>query len=364
MDISKAFDCLPHELLIAKLAAYGLDKVSLKLISHYLRGRFQRVKIGTSFSKWVEILLGIPQGSILGPILFNIFINDFLYSLQRTEVCNFADDNTIYSCASSIDAVISDLEVDMTNSLFWFKSNQLVANPSKFKLMFLGIKNKNLGLFIYDDFIFSSTSVKLLGITLDNKLNFDNHINNICTQANRKVSCLFRVRKYLDDKQARQLCNAFVLSNFNYCPLIWMFCSKSLNSKINKVHKRALKAVTREYEKSLDELLSTQSELNIHSRNVRTLLTEVFKIQSGFNPIFLSELFSPKLVPYSLRTSCLVTLPTANTSRYGINSLTFRASQLWNSLPDGIKMCESVQKFKTNLASWDKITCLCPLCST
>ena len=71
MDLSKAFDCLPHELLIAKLAAYGLDKVSLKLISHYLRGRFQRVKIGTSFTKWVEILLGIPQGSILGPILFN-----------------------------------------------------------------------------------------------------------------------------------------------------------------------------------------------------------------------------------------------------------------------------------------------------
>ena len=126
MDLSKAFDCLPHDLLIAKLEAYGFSCISLKLIFSYLGGRFQRVKIGSVFSKWLEILLGVPQGSILGPLLFNIFINDFFLFISRSEVCNFADDNTIYSCASTIDAVIPDLEVDLSNSLSWFKVNQMV----------------------------------------------------------------------------------------------------------------------------------------------------------------------------------------------------------------------------------------------
>ena len=99
MDLSKAYDCLPHDLLIAKLAAYGFEDSATSLISDYLSKRYQRVKIGSVFSSYLEILRGVPQGSILGPILFNIFINDLIFFIQQTEVCNFADDTAIYSCS-------------------------------------------------------------------------------------------------------------------------------------------------------------------------------------------------------------------------------------------------------------------------
>ena len=159
MDLSKAFDSLPHDLLIAKLEAYEFDCNSLRLMRSYLGRRFQRVKIGSSFSKWLEILLGVPQGSILGPLLFNIFINDFFSFMSRSSVCNFADDNTMYSCASTIDTVISDLEVDLSNSLQWFEDNQIVANPANFQLMFLGLNDRNLTLRIDKSVIKSSNFV-------------------------------------------------------------------------------------------------------------------------------------------------------------------------------------------------------------
>ena len=117
MDLSKAYDCIPHELLIAKLKCYGLDNRSLRLLLDYLTNRKQRTKIGSSFSSWCDINADISQGSILGPILFNIFINDFFFFITNSEVCNFADNNTLYSCIKNLEHVFSNLKYDLRNVL-------------------------------------------------------------------------------------------------------------------------------------------------------------------------------------------------------------------------------------------------------
>ena len=111
MDLSKAYDCVNHDLIIAKLEAYGVGKNGLRLIQNYLSQRQQRVNVGSSFSEWLEIILGIPQGSILGPILFNVFINDVLLSIKETDICNFADDTTLYACGKQLDTIFFKLEI-------------------------------------------------------------------------------------------------------------------------------------------------------------------------------------------------------------------------------------------------------------
>ena len=103
MDLSKAYDCILHELLIAKLKCYGIDNGSLRLILDYLTHQKQRTKIGSSFSSWCDINTGVPQGSILGHILFNIFLNDLFFFIAKSEVCKFADDNTLYSCNKNLE---------------------------------------------------------------------------------------------------------------------------------------------------------------------------------------------------------------------------------------------------------------------
>ena len=133
MYLSKAYDCLPHDLLLAKLATYGFGSISLNLSHSYLSYGQQRVKIGTTFSEWRYISSGVPQGSILGPLLFNIFVNDLIFCIEKSEVCSFADDNTLYACGEDIRDVATCLEVDMENVIKWFDSNCMVANPDNFR---------------------------------------------------------------------------------------------------------------------------------------------------------------------------------------------------------------------------------------
>ena len=167
MDLSKAYDCIPHELLIAKLRAYGFSKKSLKLIKSYLNGRYQRVRVGNVFSNWLEILLGVPQGSILGPILFNIFINDLFMFIKNTEICNFADDNTLYVGGTSLNRILEKFNGDLTIVNNWFKINSMVANPDKCPVICLSVPDSTqIFIEINGTKMYGKAEVELLGVVI------------------------------------------------------------------------------------------------------------------------------------------------------------------------------------------------------
>ena len=154
MDLSKAFDTLDHSLLLAKLSAYGFDNPCLNFIKDYLTNRKQRCKIGNSFSNWRKIKLGVPQGSILGPLLFNIFINDIFLFVECSTLCNYADDNTQYSCERTFDQVINNLKTDFYSLKKWFYNNFLVLNPKKCHFMTLGTQNT------FENFVCENITIK------------------------------------------------------------------------------------------------------------------------------------------------------------------------------------------------------------
>ena len=131
---------------------------------------------------------GVPQGSVLGPLLFNTFINNFVFAIQSSQVCNFADDNTVFACGKNVEEVITCLEFDIENAISWFGENNMVANPDKFQMMFIGLKeSKRYCLDINGNIIVNTDTVKLLGVTIDSKLNFRDHVTHIRKKMNQKT---------------------------------------------------------------------------------------------------------------------------------------------------------------------------------
>ena len=364
MDLSKAYDCLPHDLLIAKLAAYKIDFNSLCLLHSYLSNRFHRVKCGAKFSDWLDTVIGVPQGSVLGPLFFNIFLNDLLLFISDANICNFADDNSLYASRKDQTEVISVLQKELYNVLHWFKINSMAANPDKFQLMFLGKVSENVTNISIDNVILQATnSVKLLGINIDNNLNFNSHVQALCKKASNKINALLRIRPYLDIYSAKRICDVSILSTFNYCPLVWMFGSKSNNTIINKTHKRALSAVYKDFTLGFEELLQKDASVSNHVKNLRFLLVEVYKSLNGENPSFLWDMFNVKNCKYSLRCGKALCLPRTKTKKFGLNSVEFRGSLLWNYLPLSIKSSKNLQEFKRKIKNWIGDTCTCKICS-
>ena len=174
--------------------------------------------------------------------------------------------------------MIAKLEIDIYNTLKWFDSNSMVANPSKFQVMVPGLKkDQHFALEINGDVITNSREVKILGVTLHLQLNFKSHATALCVKANHKVSAFARVAKYIDIQKAKLLYQSFIASTFKYCSLIWMFRGKAANDNIDRVRKCVLRILLDDHESTFEALLAKNGETNIHTQNLRMLMIEICK---------------------------------------------------------------------------------------
>ena len=189
-NLSKAFDCLSQELLIAKLDACSFDKKSLKLVYIYLSNRKQRVKTNDSYSSWGKILFRVPHGSILGPLLFNTVICDMFYFLEDHWIANYAHDSTPYSAKTNHKILIEELEKSSLILFKWLQTNHMKVNTDKNHLLLSG--NTQLTSNIDNDFITSEKEQILLGIRGDSDLSFKYNINNMRKKGSQKLNALSR----------------------------------------------------------------------------------------------------------------------------------------------------------------------------
>ena len=357
MDLSKAFDTINHELLIAKLEAYGFEESALNLMHSYLSDRWQRTKVNTSFSTWKELFCGVPQGSVLGPILFNIYLNDLFFELF--DVCNFADDTTLYACDISLSNVLNQLEDNAFTAISWFENNYMKLNQSKCHFLTDG-SNENLWIRVGDEKIWESQVEKLLGMLVDKDLSFEPHLKKLCKKVNQKVSALVRIASILPFHRRRILLKTFIESQFSYCPLIWMFCSCGMNRKINHIHERALRVVYRDYTSSFEELLSKDKSLKFHDRNIHQVAIEMFKVKHDLCPPFMKEIF----IPIANNSKNDFRRPNVNSLKKGTRSLRYFGPIVWDKmLPEKYKLSQTVEEFKASIKSWKPTNCPCELCN-
>ena len=170
--------------LLAKLNAYGFDLSALTFISSYLKYRKQRTKVGSSYSSWRDITFGVPQGSILGPLLFNIFLNDIFYFTSNSNIANYADDNTVYATEDTKERLLDTLGVETSLLLKWFHDNEMKSNEDKCHLFVL--KNDEATIKLSNEDIYASPTIDLLGLNIDNNLDFKEHVSNLCKKGNQK----------------------------------------------------------------------------------------------------------------------------------------------------------------------------------
>ena len=224
------------------------------------------------------------------------------YFIKDSKIANYADDNTVYSVSENITHLLITLERETTLILERFRKNEMKPNDDKCHLIICN--QEDVSVILGNEKIKNADSVELLGITIDKKLDFTEHVTKLCKKGNQKLHALARISGYLNQDKLKIIMKTFIISQFNYSPLVWMFHNRTLNHKINKLHERAVRIVYKDENLTFQELLDKDGSVTVHHRNLQKLAIEMYKIKNHPSPAPMQALFTEKVNPYNLRNKC------------------------------------------------------------
>ena len=369
VDFRKAFDLVDHQILLKKLQCYKCSDLSLSWFKSYLSHRTQRVALNSNVSEPSEIVHGVPQGSILGPLLFLLFINDLPLSLQSksTYIDLYADDTTIYYIGQDKDELEKQLQSSLDNLKMWCKENGMVLNTEKTKVMLIMSRQRrtifgtcDLCLHYNDIDICMTSCDKILGLHVDNNLTWNNHFNFLSKKISSSIWLLSKIRTYLSTDHRLLFYNAYIKPHFDYCSIIWSNSSNANINRVTKLQRRACKMILgAEY----TDLNGALEKLNMLSFDQSVFLSKakmMYKIHNNLAPSYLSDLFTTRDRNLNNTTANLRSVasknyivPQAKCNLFK-GSLSYSGVIVWNIIPVNIKCAESLPVFVNRCTEWLK----------
>ena len=365
-DMSKAFDSMHPILLLSKLKAYGFSQNALDLMRSYFTGRESRARLGQVTSNWRSISRGCPQGSSLGPTLWNIYQNDLFYAQRTSQLSAYTDDHQLYHAHHDPQQAVKEINADGKRTSRWYSENFLEGNLSKYQGMVISKDHRDLSMEI-DNFYGASEvelaeELKLLGATIDRNLFFTAHISEACRKASMRVGVLMRLRKLIPVEAKIKIYKVAILPYLTYCGLVWHFCRASDKRKLERVNEHGLRAVYCDWSQPYSELLARARMPSLYNRRMQDVAILMYKVKNNLLPMNIINIFSSSRSTYNLRNSDFF-LPRFNTVRYGKHSLRYFGPYLWSRLQSMDRNANSLESFKYNIRKKDLTTLTQNSCS-
>jgi len=360
LDMSKAFDSIHHNILFDKLRDVGVSTLAFRWFHSYLSNRNQRVRINSTLSEALPLVSGIPQGSIMGPLLFTIYVNDLSNVPRNCSTECYVDDTKIYMSfnVKDCDDAVAAVNEDLHNIRNWCFQNGLLLNPEKTKLIVYGSRQMleklpEFHISLLGKELVPADFVKDLGVTFDKYLTFNEHTINTVSSCISTLAQISRV-KHIFKNELITIINALVFSKLYYCSSVWSNMTMSNVNKLQKVQNFAARIVsnTRKYD-HITPVLKKLKWLPVKNYLYYRDATLAFKCMTGLAPNYLCNKFICRgdVSKINTRNSQLLNIPLFKTTT-GQRSFLYRVVNIWNNLPTDIKLCKNVAGFKIKLRKY------------
>ena len=357
VDLSKAFDMVNHTLLIDKLSSLGITGIENRWFQSYLNNRTQCVSLNGTISTPNVIRSGVPQGSILWPLLFLLFINDMPKNIVNCSIDMYADDTLIYVCHNDIDVIEKCLNEDLASLSKWLDRNVMKANVSKTKTMILGTpprisRIRDVNIIMNGIAVERVNTFKYLGITIDANLQWNDQINNICRKMCNSLGIMRRIKPFVPQSSLVTIYNTMFLPHLDYGIILWSNCGNTNLSRIQKLQNTAMRIIiSAPFRTHINDMLKTLGFMDVRNRISYVTGCMMYKVINGMTPSYLNQLFN---YVYNIHSLCTrkskagdLYTPKCNTN-YGRNTFQYKGCVLWNVISRNIRNANTFMSFKMN----------------